>query len=154
MNRSIAAAFTAALALNLTLALPHAWAKERGHHAVLLPAADIKWADVPGFPGVQLAALEGNPGKGAHHSMLKFAGGFAAPVHHHSADHYGTVVSGTLVLVVDGKEYKLPPGSHFSFTGRAKHATRCEAGADCVLAIDARGKWDVVPEGTKPGHKK
>lgn len=154
MNRNIAAVLTAAVAFNLTWAVPNAAAKHPGNHAVMIPAADIKWADVPGFPGVQLAALQGDPGKGPHHSMLKFVGGFAAPVHHHSADHWGTVVSGTLVLTVDGKEQKLPAGSHFAFTGRAKHATRCEAGADCVLALDTRGKWDVVPEGPKPGQKK
>lgn len=71
-----------------------------------------------------------------------------------SSDHYGTVVSGNLVLVVDGKENKLPAGSYFAFTGKAKHATRCEAGADCVLAIDSRGKWDVVPADAKPAAKK
>lgn len=114
--------------------------------AVLTPAADIKWNDVPGFPGVQLAAVRGNPAKGAHHSMLKFTGGFAAPVHHHTTDHYGTVVAGTVVLASGGREVRLPPGSYFSFTGRMPHSTRCEAGADCILAIDARGKWDVVPE--------
>jgi hypothetical protein len=51
-----------------------------------------------------------------------------------------------LVLVSGGHEVRLPPGSYFSFTGRMPHATRCEAGADCILAIDSRGKWDVVPE--------
>ena len=117
-----------------------------GGKAVLTPASEIKWADVPGFPGVQMAALSGNPAKGAHHSMLKFTGGFSAPVHHHTPDHYGTVVAGTLVLVSGGHEVRLPPGSYFSFTGRMPHATRCEAGADCILAIDSRGKWDVVPE--------
>ena len=71
---------------------------------------------------------------------------FAAPLHHHTADHYVTVVSGTLILIVDGKENKLPAGSYFSFTGKAKHETKCDAGAECVLFVDARGKWDVVPE--------
>jgi quercetin dioxygenase-like cupin family protein len=54
------------------------------------------------------------------------------------------VLAGTLVLAIDGKEQKLPAGSYFSFTGRKPHATRCDAGADCMLAVDARGKWDVV----------
>src|SRR5262245_26819364 len=67
--------------------------------AVLLPSSEVKWADVPGFPGVQMAAVGGDPAKGPHHSMLKFTGGFEAPVHHHTTDHFGTVVSGTLVLV-------------------------------------------------------
>ena len=156
MDNNIAAACATALALTLTLAAPVGEAKAggQGGHAVMMPAGEIKWADVAGFPGVQMAVLSGDPGKGPHHSMLKFAAGFAAPVHHHSSDHYGTVVSGNLVLVVDGKEHKLPAGSYFAFTGRAKHETRCVAGAECVLAIDARGKWDVVAEKAKPAAKK
>ena len=122
--------------------------------AVLTPSTDIKWADVPGFPGLQMAAVQGDPAKGPHHSMLKFKSGFEAPVHHHSADHYGTVVTGTLVLISDGREVRLPAGSYFAFTGKMPHATKCEAGSDCVLAIDARGKWDVVPAGGKSVGKK
>jgi quercetin dioxygenase-like cupin family protein len=101
-----------------------------------------------------MAAVHGDPSKGPSHFLVKFAGGFSAPLHHHSADHFVTVVSGTLVLNVDGKDQKLPAGSFFSFSGRKPHATRCEAGADCVLAIDARGAWDVVPEGTDAAPKK
>jgi quercetin dioxygenase-like cupin family protein len=158
MSKRYAAAFatTLTLALALTIAAPHAAAKDggKGGNAIMTPAGEMKWADVAGFPGVQMAVLGGNPAKGPHHSMLKFVGGFAAPVHHHSSDHYGTVVSGTLVLLINDQEYKLPAGSYFAFTGKAKHATRCEAGADCVVAIDARGKWDVVPADAKPAAKK
>lgn len=156
MSKRYATAFATTLALALTMAAPQGAAKtgDKGGNAVLLPSGEVTWADVPGFPGVQMAVLGGNPAKGPHHSMLKFAGGFTAPVHHHSSDHYVTVVAGNLVLVVDGKENKLPPGSWFAFTGRAKHATRCEAGADCVLAIDSRGKWDVVPQAARPAVRK
>lgn len=121
--------------------------------ATLAPAADLKWVDVPGFAGVHMATPEGDPSKGASHFFLKFDKGFAAPEHHHSADHYGTVVAGTLILTVDGKESKLPAGSYFSFTGKKVHTTKCDAAADCILEIDARGKWDVVPE-KKPDDKK
>jgi quercetin dioxygenase-like cupin family protein len=113
---------------------------------MLLPSADIKWQDVPDFPGVKMAALEGDPAKGAAHFLIKLQDGFAAPLHHHSSDHFVTVVSGTLLLTVDGTETRLPAGSFFVFRGMKRHVTRCEAGADCVLSIDARGKWDVVPE--------
>lgn len=44
-----------------------------------------------------------------------------------------------------GAEVSLPPGSYFSFVGKKKRTTRCDAGADCVILMDARGKWDVVP---------
>ena len=154
MKKIIAAAF--AMTLALAVFAPHAAGKDgkKDGNAVLVPAGDVKWSDVPGFPGVKMAVLQGDPAKGPHHSMLKFVGGFTAPVHHHSSDHYGTVVAGTLVLTVDGKETKLPAGSYFAFTGREKHATRCEAGADCVLALDTRGKWDVVVADAKPAAKK
>ena len=78
----------------------------------------------------------------------------AAPVHHHTANHSVTVVAGTLVLTVDGKDQKLPPGSFFTFTNKAQHATACEKGADCILSMDVRGKWDVVPEADKTTAKK
>jgi quercetin dioxygenase-like cupin family protein len=113
--------------------------------AVFTPAPDVQWQDVPGMQGVQVAPLGGDPAKGPSHFFLKFAPGFSAPVHHHTADHFVTVLRGTLVLAVDGKEQKLPAGSYFSFSGKKKHATRCEAGAECVLAMDVRGKWDVIP---------
>lgn len=157
MKKRIAAAFATALALTVVLFAPHSTAKDNpkgGGHAGVIAAGDVKWADVPGFPGVQMAVLGGNSAKGPHHSMLKFAGGFSAPLHHHTSDHYGTVVSGTVVLVINGVENKLPAGSYFAFTGKAKHETRCEAGADCVIAIDARGPWDVLLEGAKPAAKK
>ena len=153
MKKIILGAF--ALTLVLTTFVPHAAAADsKKGGAALVPASDIKWSDVPNFPGVKMAVLDGDPAKGAHHSMLKFAGGFAAPLHHHSSDHFGTVVAGTLVLTVDGKDNKLPAGSYFSFKGKGKHMTKCEAGADCILSMDVRGKWDVVAEKTAPAAKK
>jgi quercetin dioxygenase-like cupin family protein len=68
------------------------------------------------------------------------------PKHHHSPDHYVTTVSGNLVIIADGKERKLPPGSFFALTDKAVHAARCDGSEDCVMFIDARGPWDVVPE--------
>jgi len=114
--------------------------------AIFVPAAEARWANVPDAPGVQIAPLQGDPAKGPSHFLLKFAGGFSAPAHHHTSNHYVAVVAGTLILVVDGKEHRFGPGSYFSFSGKKRHATRCDAGPDCVLAMDGRGKWDVVPE--------
>lgn len=137
---------TTVLALSTSAFADKAAAPAPAGAAVLTPAADLKFADVPGFPGVKLATADGDPGKGPAHFFLKFVAGFSAPLHHHSADHFVTVVSGTLVLNVDGKDVKLPPGSFFALTKSKPHKTACAAGADCVLAMDARDKWDVVPE--------
>jgi quercetin dioxygenase-like cupin family protein len=121
--------------------------------ALLVPAADLKWNDVPDMAGVQMAVADGDPGKGASHFFIKFVAGFSAPLHHHTANHYVTVVSGTLLLNVDGKEQKLPAGSFFAFSNKAKHTTSCAAGAACVLSVDSRGKWDVKMEGEKTAKK-
>ena len=151
MDRRIATllAMTAA-----TLAFaPHSDAKTGGA-ATLIPASDMKWADVPNFPGLKMAVLQGDPAKGSSHFMMKLPGGFASPPHHHSSDHYVTVVSGAVTFTVDGKDTKLPAGSYFSYTGKKQHITKCESGADCVLSVDSRGKWDVLPDNGKPAAKK
>jgi quercetin dioxygenase-like cupin family protein len=131
MNR-LAIGFAAALFVPLAAA-----------QAVVKPAPDIKWADA-GIPGVATAAVDGDMGKGASRFYLRYASGFVAPPHHHSPDHFVTTVTGNLVLIVDGKEHKLPPGSFFSLKRKARHGARCEGAQDCVMFIDAKGKWDVV----------
>jgi quercetin dioxygenase-like cupin family protein len=115
----------------------------------LTSAADLKWVDVPGFAGLQMAVADGDPAKGPSHFFIKFPPGFAAPEHLHTADHFVAVIAGTVTLGVDGKESKLGPGSYFSFKGKQKHTTKCEMGADCVVTVDARGKWDVKPTDAK-----
>jgi quercetin dioxygenase-like cupin family protein len=153
MKRTVVGSGAVALVLALT-----AWgiadAAKGGAAAVFVAAPDVKWSDVPGAPGIQMARLDGDPAKGPSHFLLKFAGGFSAPLHHHTADHSVTVVAGTLVLDVDGKAQKLPAGSFFTFSQMKRHATRCEAGADCVLSMDVRGAWDVVPEEGTASAKK
>jgi len=109
------------------------------------PQASLKWTDA-GVPGVSTAQVQGDMAKGPSHFYLRYAGGFVSPKHHHSPDHYVTTVSGNMVIVAEGREYKLAPGSYFAFTNKAAHVARCEGKQDCVMFIDARGPWDVVPE--------
>ena len=110
----------------------------------MTPAAAVKWADA-GIPGVSVAAADGDMKKGASHFFLRYAAGFKAPLHYHSPNHHVVTVSGNLVLIVDGKENNLPPGSSFSLRNKAPHGARCEGSQDCVMFIDARGPWDAVP---------
>lgn len=121
-------------------------AKSTGGKAVLWAAEDLKWVDPPNSPpGVKMAVLWGDPAKGPNGTFQKLPAGFSAPLHYHSSGHKGVVISGTLALTPEGaSEKKLGPGSYFTFTGKKKHITRCEPGADCVLFIDAGGPWDVV----------
>lgn len=122
--------------------------KSKGAEAVIIEAKDMKWTAVEGFQGVQTSVIEGDATKGSHHAYMKFDSGFSAPLHHHSSDHFVTVITGTVILNVDGMERRLPPGSFFSFKNKKMHTTACAPGTECLLFTDVRGKWDVVPEKT------
>ena len=115
--------------------------------ATLVAAGDVKWVDVPDTPA-KMATVKGDAAKGPHASFIKLPAGFSAPLHSHSADHNVVVVSGTLTMTPEGgAAKKLGPGSWFEFTGKKKHVTTCDAGADCVLFIAAKAAWDLVPAG-------
>jgi quercetin dioxygenase-like cupin family protein len=137
---TLTAVLAAALAGGLTVR-----ATAAADPAEATPQASLKWTDA-GVAGVSTAQVQGDMAKGPSHFYLRYAGGFVSPKHHHSPDHYATTVSGTLVLVMGGKEQRLLPGSYFAFTNKAVHAARCEGTQACVMFIDARGPWDVVVE--------
>jgi quercetin dioxygenase-like cupin family protein len=134
-----------ALILGSLAAVGAAWADAPGKGAaVLMPASTVKWVDVPNAPGVKMSVVEGDGTKGPHHFFLKFPAGFKVGAHHHTPDHFGAIVSGTLVLTIDGKDHVLAPGSYVGLTQKTKHATRCEKGSDCIMFISARGAWDAI----------
>lgn len=151
MKKAIVVAFALVVVAGLSTIASQARAAEKGMkgNAVIMPASDIKWTDVPDFPGVKMAVVQGDASKGPHHAFIKLPAGFTAPLHHHTADHYATILSGTVIFTIDGQDHKLSTGSYFSFTGKKSHVTKCEATADCVLFNDVRAKWDVVPEERK-----
>lgn len=144
MSSSVCPISLAAIAVMLAAAASPA-ASQQPVRATFVPAAQLTWVNA-GPPGVQTAAVRGDMQRGASHFYLKYPAGFAAPLHFHSPDHFATTIAGQLVLIADGKEHALPPGSHFAFTGKARHAARCEGAQDCVMFVDARGAWDVVAD--------
>jgi mannose-6-phosphate isomerase-like protein (cupin superfamily) len=112
---------------------------------VVVPKAELKWKDM-GIPGVAAAPVSGDMEKGASRFFLKYPVGFVSPKHHHTADHYVTVLSGTITLTVDGKEHKLGPGSYFALTEKMPHTAKVEGNEEAVFFIQADGPWDAVME--------
>jgi quercetin dioxygenase-like cupin family protein len=144
VRKVIAVAALAAAAL-----LPWAVEAKGGGKGVAIPAGDLKWKDAgPDSPGVQMATVAGDPTKGAGKFFVKLPPGFSVPLHHHTADHSGVVVSGTLVQNIDGQDFSLTPGSYLAYTGKKQHTTKCTDPAGCIVFVDTHGKWDVVPEKT------
>jgi quercetin dioxygenase-like cupin family protein len=146
LSRKVVGSLLAALAAGSLAAQPAAKKPAAAESkAVLVAAEDLKWVDVPGTP-VKMATVKGDSQKGAHAAFLKLPAGFSAPLHSHTADHHVVVVSGTLTLTPEGgTAKKLGPGSWFEFTGKKKHTTACDAGADCLLFSVASAAWDLVP---------
>lgn len=144
---ALAITVLAVLAATLSPALAGDTAK-----SFVTPSADVKWMPA-GVPLVSIAAVEGDMKKGASHFFLKYDAGLVTPLHHHTADHYVTVVSGTLALTVDGKETTLGPGSFFALVNKAPHIARVVGDAPAVMMIDARAPWDLVPEAAQEAKK-
>jgi quercetin dioxygenase-like cupin family protein len=113
--------------------------------SAVVAKSDLKWKDM-GIPGVAAACVSGDMEKGASRFYLKYPVGLVTPSHHHTADHYVTVISGTITLTVDGKDHKLGPGSYFELTGGAPHVAKVEGNEEAVMFIQAASPWDVVLE--------
>lgn len=114
--------------------------------AVLRAAGEMKWTDVPNASGVQQTTLWGNPDKGSHGVLNKFRAGTEVPLHTHTADLRSVVLSGTVVIGVEGQSPKeLGPGSYLSLPGGLKHTTACKTGEDCLFFTTQPGAFDVKP---------
>jgi mannose-6-phosphate isomerase-like protein (cupin superfamily) len=113
--------------------------------AVVVTKAELKWKDM-GIPGVAAAPVSGDMEKGASRFFLKYPVGFVSPKHHHTADHYVTVLSGTITLTVDGKEHKLGPGAYFALTEKMPHTAKVEGNEEAMFFVQADGPWDAVME--------
>ena len=138
------------MAFFFTTALSESWAqsqaKAAAKKATLWSARELKWQPVPDVQGVQRAILWGNPEKGSHGSMIKFAAGTEVPLHSHTADDHGVVVSGALVIGLEGQAPKeLGPGSYLFSPAGVKHTTKCKPGAGCVFFTQFSGAFDLIP---------
>jgi mannose-6-phosphate isomerase-like protein (cupin superfamily) len=129
----------------LMAALMVASAAIGGEKTMVVSKADLVWKDM-GIPGVQAATVTGDMTKGPSRFFLKYPVGFVTPAHHHTPDHYVTLVSGTLLFTVNGKETRLEPGSFFALTNKAVHVAKVEGDQPAIMFIQADGPWDVVME--------
>jgi mannose-6-phosphate isomerase-like protein (cupin superfamily) len=109
---------------------------------VVVASGDLAWKDMGN--GVSAAPVSGDMEKGASRFFLKYPAGLATPKHHHDADHYATLVSGSVTLTVDGKDHKLGPGAYFALTDKVPHVARVEGSEPAVFFIQADGPWTVV----------
>jgi len=117
------------------------YAAEAGK-SVVVAKADLKWKAMGN--GIEAAPVSGDMDKGPSRFFLKYPVGLVTPMHHHTANHYVTLVSGSITLTVSGKDYRLGPGSYFMLADRAGHIAKVEGNEPAVFFIQADAAWDVV----------
>lgn len=138
---------TLAMALSAVLMAGTPLLATSAERVMVVPKAELKWKDMGN--GVSAAPVWGNMDKGASRFFLKYPVGFVTPRHHHNANHYVALVSGTVMLNVAGKDYRLEPGSYFALKNKAPHTAKVEGNEAAVFFIQADGPWNVVMEKEK-----
>ena len=136
-NRVLVAAIAAAF-----LSAAFVFGGETGR-SVVMSKAELKWKAM-GNSGVAAAPVAGDMDKGPSRFFLKYPAGFVTPMHHHTANHHVTVISGSITLTVGGKEHRLGPGSYFMLADRAAHIAKVDGKEEAVFFIQADAPWDVV----------
>jgi glyoxylate utilization-related uncharacterized protein len=110
--------------------------------SVVVAKGDLKWKAMGN--GIMAAPVSGDMDKGPSRFFLKYPAGLVTPLHHHTANHHVTVISGSITLTAGGKEHRLGPGSYFMLGDRAAHMAKVEGSEDAVFFIQAEAPWDVV----------
>ena len=111
--------------------------------SVVLAKGDLNWKPL-GNSGIASAQVSGDMDKGSCRFFLKYPAGLVTPLHHHTANHHVTLISGAITLTVGGKEHRLGPGSYFMLADKAEHIAVVEGNEPAVFFIEAEGAWDVV----------
>jgi quercetin dioxygenase-like cupin family protein len=118
--------------------------------AVVRPASEIRWKDVPDIEGVKRSVIWGNPEKTAYGALEKMPASASLTSHWHSYDVSVVMLSGTLVITLEGKPpQELGPGSYYFLPGGLKHTQACKGGEDCVVFVMQSGLDDTKWVGQK-----
>jgi uncharacterized RmlC-like cupin family protein len=102
-----------------------------------------QWVDLQ---GPKMAGLTGNFQKGGYMGLLKIPAGFTSPMHTHTGAYEAVQVLGTSSHWVKGedgaKAKKMTPGSYWMMPAKMEHVSACAAGADCVILLVQKTKFD------------
>jgi anti-sigma factor ChrR (cupin superfamily) len=114
---------------------------------IFMSAGELKWTDLDpkGAPGVKVADLWGDHGKGPFGAYFKLPAGFAVPLHTHTHVMKVVFLSGTYIQAPEGKpEVRLGPGSYMMQPGgNYRHTTSCDKASECLIFVEGSGKFDL-----------
>jgi hypothetical protein len=126
-----------------------AMATPEGKPSVSTPVTQLTYGATGVSDGVHgelnAAPAYGDLAHGAHGTFIKMPAGFVSPVHTHTEDYWGVVISGVAVNGLPGSpDVQLPVGSYWFQKGGERHVTKCVSPNECIFFISQHGKFDYV----------
>jgi quercetin dioxygenase-like cupin family protein len=123
-----------------------------------MPFAAAKWTNLMGDGGPSMSPLWGDPMKGGESGfLLKLPAGFVSPMHSHSHDYWAVTVAGKMSHWSDSQTEKdavaLPVGSYAMMPAKLKHISKCAPGAECIVFLRMKDKFDFTSVETKGDAK-
>lgn len=115
--------------------------------SVSRPASELKYGPTGISDGVHgelyAAPAYGDLAHGPHGTFIKMPTGYESPIHTHTDDCWGVVVSGAMVVQrPDGPDVPLPVGSYYFQKGGEPHVIKCISPEGCVFFVSQMGKFD------------
>jgi len=107
---------------------------------------ELRWID-SGF-GPSVSAVNGDFSSGAHITYVKFSAGMTTPLHTHSHDYVGIVLTGVSMHWLPGKpetKKKLSAGAHWFMPANVEHVSECLPGVECIMALYQQNSMDFLP---------
>lgn len=109
-----------------------------------VPAAALKFYRTK--EGLTFANAWGDPMAGAHSNYILMEGQTRSPVHTHSADYYGVVITGVVANAPPGTpDQPLPAGSFWYQRSKEPHVTACVSTSTCLIFVTSPGSFDFLP---------
>ncbi|MEG3175340.1 DUF4437 domain-containing protein [Sphingomonas sp. RB3P16] len=110
--------------------------------------------------GLTFAKAWGDPAAGPHSNYIMLPGSYASPLHVHTSDYYGVVVSGVVTNERRAQpDRPLRPGSYWFQRGGEPHTTKCLSREECLIFVTSHGSFDIrvvpdpAPAGQTPARK-
>lgn len=122
--------------------------------SVNIPVTQLQYGKTGVTDGVhgelQAAPAYGDLAHGAHGTFIKMPAGFVSPIHTHTGDYWGVVISGVGANGVPGSaDVPLPVGSYWFQKGGERHITKCISSNECIFFINQSTKFDYLPDTDK-----
>jgi hypothetical protein len=146
-SKFVAAAAAAVFSLS-------AAAGPEGKPSISTPVTQLSYGPTGVSDGVHgelnAAPAYGDLAHGAHGTFIKMPAGFVSPIHIHTEDYWGVVISGVAVNGLPGStDVALPVGSYWFQKGGERHVTKCISPNECIFFISQHGKFDYIADAAK-----